>query len=294
MASAGTVTVEFQAETVGFTTDIKKIQSSLGGLGDSFKSLTSIAGAALGVFTGGALLSFAKNAAQAADATADAAARAGIAVESFSRLQFAAQQADVDMGAFVTGIQRFQVAISKAGEGSDKAGQALAAFGLKAEDLRNLSIEDQLSRIADEFSRIADPADRTSVAIDLFGKTAGPQLVPLLAQGKDGIAALTAEADRLGITLTSQTAAAIGQTDAAVKQLTSTLSAYAAKFVAGLSVVLLGPPDEIQRIDKEAFKLQERIRQIRGMTGGQDPITILGQPSSHRAAGGRGAPQSHS
>jgi hypothetical protein len=110
----------------------------------------------------------------------------------------------------------------------------------------------------------------------LFGKSAGPQLVPLLSQGKAGIQQLTAEADRLGITLTSSTAAGIDQADRAIKQLTGTLSAYASKFIAGLSIVILGPPDEIQRIDKEVEKLQQRVQEIRGGVGGQDPAKILG------------------
>ncbi|MBL8270742.1 hypothetical protein, partial [Steroidobacter sp.] len=217
-----------------------------------------VAGVALRVFSGAALANFAKQAFEAADATATAAERAGIAVETFSRLQYAAGQTDVEMVALTTGIQKFQIALSKADDESKQAIATLSRFGLQAENLRNLSIEDQLGEVAEAFKQIKNPADRTRLAVDLFGKSAGPQLVPMLSQGKAGINDLMQQADRLGITMSGTTAEGIDQADRAIKQLTSTLSAYTAKFAAGLSIAILGPPNEILRLDEEIEDLQRR------------------------------------
>jgi hypothetical protein len=258
MASAGTVEVSFAAETARFTSELRKVQSSLKRIEGDFKSMERVAGVALRVFSGAALASFAKQAFEAADATATAAERAGIAIETFSRLQYAAGQTDVEMSGLTTGIQRFQIALSKADDESKQAIATLSRFGIQAETLKNLSIEDQLAAVAEAFTKISDPADRTRLAVELFGKSAGPQLVPLLSQGKAGIAQLTAEADRLGITMSTTTAQGIDQADRAIKQLTQTLSAYTSKFLAGLSIAILGPPDEIQKLDKEIENLQSR------------------------------------
>jgi intracellular sulfur oxidation DsrE/DsrF family protein len=277
MASAGTVTVDFAAETAKFTAELKKVQGSLKRMEGSFKSMEKVAGVALRVFSGAALASFAKQAFDAADATATAAERAGIAVDTFSRLQYAASQTDIEMAALTSGVQRLQIALSKADDQSAEAVASLSRFGLEAQNLRQLSIEDQLSEIAEAFQRITDPADRTRLAVDLFGKSAGPQLVPLLSQGKAGIQQLTAEADRLGITLSTTTAAGIDQADRAIKQLTSTLSAYTSKFIAGLSIAILGPPDDIQKIDLEMRRIQARMEQIRQGVGGGDPAAVLGR-----------------
>lgn len=276
MASAGTVTVDFAAETARFTAELKKVQGSLKRLETDFKSIEKVAGVALRVFSGAVLANFARQAFEAADATATAAERAGIAVETFSRLQYAAGQTDVEMAALTTGVQRFQIALSKADDESKSAIATLSRFGLQAENLRSLSIEDQLAEVAEAFKNISDPADRTRLAVELFGKSAGPQLVPLLSQGKAGIQQLTAEADRLGITLSSSTAAGIDQADRAIKQLTQTLSAYTSKFIAGLSIVILGPPDEFLKLDNEIRKLQDRVDQIRNNVGGGDPAKVLG------------------
>lgn len=265
MASAGTVTVDFAAETAKFTAELKKVQTSLSKLEGNFKSVEKVASFALRAFSAGALVAFAKQAFNAADATATAAERAGIAVESFSRLQFAAGQADVEMGALTTGIQRFQISLSKADDESKQAIATLSRFGLQAEELRRLSIEDQLAEVADAFSKIQDPADRTRVAVELFGKSAGPQLVPLLAQGREGIAAATKAADDLGITMSQTTAAGIDQADQAIKKFLATLQGAAQRSLGSLSIALLGAPNEIVALEKqiESFK-RERDEILKG------------------------------
>lgn len=276
MASAGTVTVDFAAETAKFTAELKKVQGSLKRIESDFKSMERVVGVAMRVFSAGALISFTKQAFDAADATATATERAGIAVETFSRLQYAAGQTDVEMGALTAGIQRFQITLSKADEEGKQAIATLSRFGIQAETLKNLSIEDQLGAVAEAFQQISDAEDRTRLAVELFGKSAGPQLVPLLLQGKAGIQQLTAEADRLGITLNTTTAAGIDQADRAIKQLTQTLSAYTSKFVAGLSIAILGPPDEYLKLDNEIRRIQARVDQIRNGVGGADPASVLG------------------
>jgi hypothetical protein len=272
MASAGTVTVDFAADTAGFTADLKKVQQSLKSMETGFSSVGSIARTALGFFSVTAVTSFARAAFEAADATATAAERAGIAVESFSRLQFAAGQADVEMGALTTGIQKFQVAISEASSGGKAAQETLARFGLEAEKLRSLTIEQQLGEVADAFAKITDPATRTRLAVDLFGRSAGPQLVPLLAQGREGIAQLTTEADKLGVTLTENTAAAVDQTDKAIKRLVATLKGAATSALASLSVAILGDPDEIRRIDDQLESL--RVERIKLLSGDVEGLTV--------------------
>jgi hypothetical protein len=284
MASAGTVTVDFAAETAKFTAELKKVQGSLKRLEGDFKSVERVAGAALRFFSGAALLSFAKAAFTAADATADAAERAGIAVESFSRLQFAAGQADVEMSALTTGITKLQTTLSKASTGGKEAIATLSRLGLEAKNLSGLAVEDQLAEIAQAFTSITDPADRTRFAVELFGKAAGPQLVPFLAKGRDGIRELTAEADRLGITMSQSTAAGIGQADRAIKQLTATLSAFTAKFVAGLSIAILGPPEAVLRLDEQIKELETRRDRLLSGGTGRGAASSAGQAAAKAQA----------
>jgi len=271
MANAGTVTVDFAAETAKFTAELKKVNSSLKNLEGGFNSAKNIANGFLAVFGVGSLVAFAKSSFAAADALSDAADRAGVAVDEFSKLKYAAQQSDVELGAFTTGIQRFQIAMSKAGDQSKEAGVLLAKFGLHAKDLQGLTLSQQLGEVAEAFTQITSPADRTRLAVELFGKSAGPQLVPLLIQGREGIVALTAAADRLGITMSVETAKGIGEADKALKQLYATAGAFTANFfgeaILGFQYVVAaikGPTGEVQILQAELNRLlDERAKKLK-------------------------------
>jgi uncharacterized protein YukE len=72
-------------------------------------------------------------------------------------------------------------------------------------------MEDILADVADKFQKMPDGAQKTALAIELFGRS-GRLLVPLLNEGKDGVQHLMEEFARLGVTLTGvQTKAGIEQ-----------------------------------------------------------------------------------
>lgn len=275
MASAGTVTVDFAAETAKFTAELKKVQTQLGSIQQNLQAVDKAARVAFRFFTAGALLSFAKSAFAAADATGDAAERAGIAVESFSRLQFAAGQTDVEMQALTTGISKFQVTLSKASTGSKEAQVTLARFGVTAESLSKLKVEDQIAAIADAFKDVRDPADRTRLATELFGRAAGPQLVPLLAQGQEGIKKFFDQADRLGITLQTSTAEAINEIDRAIKRVTATAQAAVAGAIGEFALLLSPPTTQEGKLIVQIDKIQGLIRDTETVLRGDRGLRIF-------------------
>lgn len=236
MGTAGTVTVDFAAETAKFTAELKRVNSSLKELQGGFGSLQTFAKDALTFLSAATFASFAKSAFEAASAIGDAAARSGVAVESLSRLKFAAEQNNASFESLTIGVKKLQDNLSNAARGSSEAESAFNSLGLDAAALKGKTLEQQLSTIADRFKLVTSAEDQTRIAADLFGKS-GADLIPLLNQGSAGIAALTAEADRLGITLTGSMSAAIDTTDRAVKQLQATLQSLVTK---GIGYTVLG------------------------------------------------------
>jgi hypothetical protein len=208
-----------------------------------------------------ALAGFVKRGFEAADMLGDAAERIGVTVESLSRLKFAAEQNDVEFGALTIAIKRWQVTLSEAGSGTKSAADSLGLLGLKAGDLKNLRLEDQLAKIADQFQRIQDPADRTRVAVELFGRS-GEQLVPLLSKGGAAVRALTEEADRLGITLDGKTVRSIDKADKALKKLFATLGAFGSRVAGGIALAIVGPADELDAAELKLEALQRRFEDI--------------------------------
>jgi hypothetical protein len=82
--------------------------------------------------------------------------------------------------------------------------------GLKARTAAGaiLPVDQALAKVADRFARMKDGTQKAALATELFGKS-GTMLIPLLNKGAKGIAALEAEARRLGITLSQADAEAL-------------------------------------------------------------------------------------
>lgn len=210
----------------------------------------------IGFFSIRAIYNFTKDSFQLADAIGDAADRAGVAVESLSRLKYAADQSDVNFESLTIAIKRWQVTLSQASSGSTDAAGAIGLLGISAAQLKSLTLEEQLRKIADQFSRIKDPADQTRVAVELFGR-AGEQLVPLLNKGGSAIGDLTAEADRLGITLDEKTSKSIDQADKALKKLLATVQSGVSQGLGKLAYNLVGPLDNIDAAERRIRDLEK-------------------------------------
>jgi hypothetical protein len=242
-----------------------KLSQPLNGINSKLQAfgsrVTALAGAAGIAAVATALGNFVKKGFEAADALGDAADRAGIAVESLSRLKFVADQNDVEFSSLTVALKRYQVTLSQAASGSKESADALGLIGLKAAQLKNLRLEDQLRIIADQFRRIKDPADQTRVAVELFGRS-GEQLVPLLRQGGAAIGALTAEADRLGITLDGKAVRSIDAADKALKKLKATIDSFGSRIAGNIALAIVGPQSEMDAAILKLEALQEQLRQL--------------------------------
>jgi hypothetical protein len=214
---------------------------------------------ALGIVASiGGFVALGKSAFSTAQQISNAAKQTNTSVEEFSRLAFVVGRSDIEIGSFSNGLAFYQKRISEAISGNREAANAFRQIGLEARQLQSLSLSDQFRLIADRVSALARAEDKARASSDLFGRSVGVQMVRVLNQGSEAIARLEAEADRLGATLTSNTAAAIDHADEAIKKLKTTITSFSTQTLAGLSLLVLGPPDEIQQIDEQIGKLQRR------------------------------------
>jgi len=87
--------------------------------------------------------------------------------------------------------------------------------------------------VADKFSTMKDGAQKSAMAMDIFGKS-GAEMVPFLNQGSAGINELTAQADRLGVTLDGPTADAAGQFNDNIDMLKGAAKGFGNEVMKGL------------------------------------------------------------
>lgn len=167
----------------------------------------------------------------------DVAKRTGASAESLSQLRYAAEQSGATLADVEKGMRKLGDVTTQAANGSKSAQAALAAVGVSAEQLAGLSVEDRLLAVSEGLSKIADPSQRASVAMDLLGKS-GANLLPMMEEGAAGVAAMMAEADALGLTLSGPQAEAAAKFDDAMARLSSTASTFSKIVGSALAPVL--------------------------------------------------------
>ena len=215
---AGGVFVEIGADPTKFFAALKGVNKNIASMGKTMSSAGTKM-AAMGAGIVGPIFASAAAFANVGSALFDMSKRTGVATESLSVLQFAAEQTGTDMGGVEIAVKKMQKAIFAAGNGSKEAAEALAMVGLSAEDLAGMSADQQMGKIADGLMGIQDPGARAAVAMQIFGKS-GTAILPMLEGGSAGMAAFADEAKRLGLIMDTETAAkadALGDAMDAVK-----------------------------------------------------------------------------
>lgn len=203
---AGGAFVEIFADKSALVRGLKGAEKTLTSWGKNV-SKAGFAATAAGAAVGGGLAAAVKVFADSGSQLADMSVRTGASVESLGKLGYAAGQTGTDMEAVEKGTKKLQDNLAGAVSGNKTAAASFAKLGLDARKLVNLPVDQQFARIADRLEAIQNPALRTAAAIDLFGK-AGTDMLPMLAGGAAGLDALTSRAEKLGLVMSTQDAAA--------------------------------------------------------------------------------------
>ncbi len=135
-----------------------------------------------------------------ADNMAKAAQKIGIMVEELGRLKYAADLSGVSFESLQASVARLNRAMADVGAGkSNEAAQALDTLGVSVRNVDGTmrSSSDVISDVAQKFSEYADGANKTALAMSIFGR-AGIEMIPMLNQGRDALEASKNEAVQLG------------------------------------------------------------------------------------------------
>lgn len=202
-----------------FQTELKKSQASVeqfnGFIKDWKIQLTAV---------GAALVAVAKSTANFGEEALKGSQKTGLTVETFTALSYAAKLADIDQQQLIVGLKSLSQNMVEAARQTGDGEAVFRRLGVSATDAAGQlrPTEKVLLDLADVFEQSADGAGKTEVAVKLFGK-AGIDLIPFLNQGKAGITALTAEAVRLGVTLSKEDAEAADKLNNEIKRMDSAM-----------------------------------------------------------------------
>lgn len=145
-----------------------------------------------------------------AEAMGVAAQKANMSAESYSALAWAAKMSNVEAGILAAGMRLLGRAMAEGD--ATPAGLALAGLGIAAKETNGemRPTIDVLMDVADAFQSTKDDANKTKVAMELFGR-GGVEMVPMLNQGSAAMKAMMTDAEKLGIVISGDFAKSADQ-----------------------------------------------------------------------------------
>ncbi|HKQ24085.1 MAG TPA: hypothetical protein VJT81_06550 [Burkholderiales bacterium] len=203
MAERAQILIRAKDETAAA---FSSVQSHFRGVSST---LGQVAPQLLAAFSVAGIVAFAKSAIDAGDRMNDLSQKTGLSVESLSKWKFIAEQSNTTLEGLVPGLKGLATNMDVAARASTETQNAFTRLGVPVKDgaghLRQMDAV--MLDLADRFSKMPDGAQKSALAVQIFGK-AGQQLIPVLNQGTAGIAELMATAEKLGLVMDGEAAAA--------------------------------------------------------------------------------------
>jgi len=143
------------------------------------------------------------------DALNDMRQRTGASVETLARFGFAAEQSGSSVEGLGTGLKFLAKNLEAATGGSAEQIKAFSKLGISADELVDAhgNVSTVMLLVADRFKGMDDGAEKTALAMKIFGKS-GADLIPLLNEGSDGLNRLGDTAQRAGLVISGDAAKA--------------------------------------------------------------------------------------
>lgn len=199
-----------------------------------------------------------------AGSVAALSSRVGLSTDALQELGYAAEQNASDMSTLANGWKSFANKADSAAKGSKDAARAFRDVGVSAKDLRSgkLGLDDALGKVADKFKQMEDGPKKAALAMDLFGGSGGA-LIPLLNQGSAGIAALRAEARKLGVVISEDGIKGLAGFDDQTSKLKTTVNALRTQALAAIIPTLSKVLEKFQ-----AWLGENREKAVAALTAG--------------------------
>lgn len=190
--------------------ELKRLNTQFSQIKDNWEKVGFAIGASLkvGVTAAiGGIGALTKAAIDNADEMGKMAQKAGVTVEAFSALSYAAKLSDVSNEQLKVGLKGLNEALVDSQDKNSKAAKAFEYLGVatKNADGSLRKADEVFADIAEKFAKMPDGASKTALAMDLMKKS-GAEMIPMLNMGKDGLEELRLEAERLGLVISKEQA----------------------------------------------------------------------------------------
>ncbi len=186
---------------------------------DIFTGLAKGGGAAAGVLAGGfvaasvSATALVEHAGKQAEALEQLSQKTGISTGIIQQWSVIMAQSGLGAETLTRGVKQLSEQIIQARNPNSQAAETFSELGITA-----TSVNGVIEQVADHFVGMADGADKTRLAVTLFGK-AGQDLIPTLNQGSAGFRQSMEASKQLGAVLSESTLHALSSADDAFDRL---------------------------------------------------------------------------
>jgi CII-binding regulator of phage lambda lysogenization HflD len=199
---AGTLEIQLQAQMARLSQDMRQAQSTVGNAMAGINSAVATTMRALGALgIGISVLGFTRlisNSLKAQDELSKLSQKTAIAVETLAGLKHVSDQTGVGFDGLQKGLKTITTQMFDAAGGSIEMQRnfKLLRLDVREVDGQLKSSEKMMLEVADRFAGMADGAEKSALAVKLFGR-AGLDMIPMLNMGSEKIAMMIAEGQRL-------------------------------------------------------------------------------------------------
>jgi hypothetical protein len=184
--------------------NLKDITKSADDMGKQMKA-TGILMTAAGAAIVGTMTAVTVKWASAGQEIKELADKTGFSTEALSEFKHAADLSGTSLSGLETAIKRMQVVITDSKNATSASAKSLQTLGLSYQKLKDLTPEQQFEAIANAVADITDPTLKAAAAVDIFGR-AGTDMLPMLADGSQGLEDMKKEAHDLGVVFSAEAA----------------------------------------------------------------------------------------
>lgn len=231
--------IDLSMRLAKFQDSLSQIERSTGKtaarMKSAFRGVGAVIGTAVGILATAGIARSITNITKAADELSKAGRKVGVTTEALSELKFAADLSGVSFEQLQKGLIRLAANMGDVQKGTGEAKDAFKDLGINVETSGGqLKKGDAvLAEIAEKFAGMEDGATKTAIAVKLFGK-AGADLIPLLNLGSQGIGELRMEAERLGITFSTEVGEAAEQFNDDMTRIQRSIDGIRTQIVVGM------------------------------------------------------------
>lgn len=212
---------------------VKGIDDRLGRLGDTFRTIGTVA---IGAAAVRSLTNLARSTLEWGDRLDDLSQRTGIAQDTLQGFEYAAGQTGTTLEAVSKSIVKLARSGDDANRGLQEYAEAFQRLGINAADLVKLPLDEQFFRVADAVAALGTESEQLALGQRLLGRGFA-EILPSIKRGTGELRKFFDESKRLG-GLTRDQIQAIGDANDAWARLSTALGNLAKQTIAPLSGAL--------------------------------------------------------